>query len=358
MSSESAVQRVELAMFDGRQIFYFDRAPVERRAIDLRPFEPRPLPGEMRQDVLTGEWVAIASHRQTRAFLPPKDLCPLCPTTTDFGTEIADSKFEVVVFENRSPSFSAPSVELPAETIQASGRCEVVVFSDQHEGSFGSLDVAQMRTVLAAWIDRTREISLLPYVEQIFIFENRGEEVGVTLNHPHGQIYSYPFITPRTSTMLQVAQEHFDKTGTPLLTSIIERELQDQIRIIAQNEHWIAYVPYAARYPFEIHVAPKQFVADFAELSDAVADAFPKIAKEVLLRLDGVFGIPMAYIAAWHQAPVRIGRDVLGLHWQITSFRRAPGKLKYLAGSEAAMGAFIMDLKPEQSAQQLRDVQL
>jgi len=354
----SSVQRTELQMFDGRQIFYYDRAPVDRGAVDSRPYEPRPLPGEMRQDELTGEWIAMASHRQGRAFLPPKEFCPLCPTTTDFGTEIADSNFEVVVFENRSPSFSAPSTQLPVDVIQASGRCEVVVFSDAHEGSFGSLNLVQMRTVMSAWIDRTREISKLPYVEQVFAFENRGEEVGVTLNHPHGQIYSYPFITPRTTKMLQVAVEHFDKTGTPLISSIIQRELQDQVRIITQNEHWIAYVPFAARYPFEIHVAPKVFVADLAELSDTVADAFPEIAKEVLLRLDGVFGIPMAYIAAWHQAPVRIGRDVLGLHWQITSIRRAPGKLKYLAGSESAMGAFIMDLKPEQSAGQLRDVQL
>ena len=345
-------------MFDGRQIFYYDRAPVDRGAVDSRPYEPRPLPGEMRQDELTGEWIAMASHRQGRAFLPPKEFCPLCPTTTDFGTEIADSNFEVVVFENRSPSFSAPSTQLPVDVIQASGRCEVVVFSDAHEGSFGSLNLVQMRTVMSAWIDRTREISKLPYVEQVFAFENRGEEVGVTLNHPHGQIYSYPFITPRTTKMLQVAVEHFDKTGTPLISSIIQRELQDQVRIITQNEHWIAYVPFAARYPFEIHVAPKIFVADLAGLSDTVADAFPEIAKEVLLRLDGVFGIPMAYIAAWHQAPVRTGRDVLGLHWQITSVRRAPGKLKYLAGSESAMGAFIMDLKPEQSAGQLRDVQL
>jgi UDPglucose--hexose-1-phosphate uridylyltransferase len=358
MTSAESVKRTELKMFDGRQIFYYDRTPTERSAVDIRPFEARPLPGDMRQDLLTGEWVAMAAHRQARAFLPPKEFCPLCPTKSDFGTEVADSNFEVVVFENRSPSFSAPSNELPAEVVQASGRCEVVVFSDHHEGSFGSLELEQMRTVLAAWIDRTREISLLPYVEQIFIFENRGEEVGVTLNHPHGQIYSYPFITPRTSKMLQVAQEHFDKTGTPLITSIIQREIRDEVRIVAQNEHWIAYVPFAARYPFEIHVAPKKFVPDFAELSLEVADAFPAIAKEVLLRLDGVFGIPMAYIAAWHQAPVRAGRDVLGLHWQITSIRRAPGKLKYLAGSEAAMGAFIMDLKPEQSAAQLRDVQL
>ena len=354
----SFVKRTELQMFDGRQIFYYDSTPANRAAIDLRPFEPRPLPGDMRKDVLTGEWIAIASHRQTRAFLPPKEFCPLCPTKTDFGTEIADSNFEVVVFENRSPSFSAPSDELPPETKQALGRCEVVVFSDHHEGSFGSLDLVHMRTVLAAWIDRTREISKLLYVEQIFVFENRGEEVGVTLNHPHGQIYSYPFITPRTVKMLHVAQEHLAKTGVPLLTSIIEREISDQVRLIAQNEHWVAYVPYAARYPYEIHVAPRVFVPDFAELTDEVADAFPSIAKEVLERLDGVFGIPMAYIAAWHQAPVRIGRDALGLHWQITSVRRAPGKLKYLAGSEAAMGAFIMDVKPEQSAEQLRNVQL
>ena len=345
-------------MFDRRQIFYYDRESIARTAIDSRPFEPRPLPGDMREDILTGEWVAMAAHRQARAFLPPKEFCPLCPTKSDFGTEVADSTFEVVVFENRSPSFSAPSDQLPPETIQALGRCEVVVFSDQHEGSFGNLDLAQMRTVLSAWIDRTREISKLAYVEQVFVFENRGEEVGVTLNHPHGQIYSYPFITPRTTKMLQAAQEHFDKTKTPLLTSVIAREIKDEVRVIAQNEHWIAYVPFAARYPFEIHVAPKVFVPDLAELTDAVADAFPEVAKEVLLRLDGVFGIPMAYIAAWHQAPVRTGRDVLGLHWQITSIRRAPGKLKYLAGSEAAMGAFIMDLEPEQSAAQLRDVQL
>ena len=352
------VKRTELQMFDGRQIFYYDRESIARTAIDSRPFEPRPLPGDMREDILTGEWVAMAAHRQARAFLPPKEFCPLCPTKSDFGTEVADSTFEVVVFENRSPSFSAPSDQLPPETIQALGRCEVVVFSDQHEGSFGNLDLAQMRTVLSAWIDRTREISQLPYAEQVFVFENRGEEVGVTLNHPHGQIYSYPFITPRTTKMLQAAQAHFDKTKTPLLTSVIAREIKDEVRVIAQNEHWIAYVPFAARYPFEIHVAPKVFVPDLAELTDAVADAFPEVAKEVLLRLDGVFGIPMAYIAAWHQAPVRTGRDVLGLHWQITSIRRAPGKLKYLAGSEAAMGAFIMDLEPEQSAAQLRDVQL
>ena len=130
------------------------------------------------------------------------------------------------------------------------------------------------------------------------------------------------------------------------------------MRIISENDEWVAYVPYAARYPFEIHLAPKRSVPDLASLEEKACDTFAVIAKEVLQRLDGVFNTKMAYIAAWHQAPVRVGRDVMRLHWQITSVRRAPGKLKYLAGSESAFGAFMMDVWPEQSAQQLRDVKI
>jgi UDPglucose--hexose-1-phosphate uridylyltransferase len=165
-------------------------------------------------------------------------------------------------------------------------------------------------------------------------------------------------MTPRTEKMLAAANAHFAKTGRVLMDDIVTREIKDGVRIIAQNHHWVAYVPYAARYPFEIHVAPKKSVADLVELSQEQADAFPEVAKEVLARLDGVFGIPMPYMAAWHQAPVSVGRDVLRLHWQITSIRRTPDKLKYLAGSESAMGAFIMDMAPEQSAEQLKAVKL
>jgi UDPglucose--hexose-1-phosphate uridylyltransferase len=154
------------------------------------------------------------------------------------------------------------------------------------------------------------------------------------------------------------AKKYKESTGKNLFDEVVAREIRDEERIIARNDRWIAFVPYAARYPFEIHVAPLNPVADLAELTEQDRDAFAPIALEVMKRLDGVFGIDMAYIAAWHQAPVRVGRDVLRLHWQITSVRRAPGKLKYLAGSESAMGAFIMDMRPEQSAAQLREVVL
>lgn len=363
---DNGVIRQDRQMADGRTIRYYDTNNQRRDAVDSREREEQPGIGELRLDPLVNEWVAMASHRQGRIFLPPKELCPLCPTHDGLLSEIPESDYEVAVFDNRFPSLRPPSDtwQLPQLTgletppVDAAGKCEVVCFTAEHGLSFKDLSVNRIRTLLEAWRDRTREISKLPYIEQVFIFENRGEEIGVTLFHPHGQIYAYSFITPRSSKMLEVAKEHHAKRGRILLDDVIAREIKDEVRIVARNDQWIAYVPWAARYPFEIHVAPLRSVADLAELDSAQCEAFPSIAKEVMQRLDGVFGIEMAYIAAWHQAPIHTGREFLRLHWQITSVRRQPGKLKYLAGSESAMGAFIMDMKPEQSAAQLREVKL
>ena len=362
----AGVIRTSRSMNDGRTIRYYDTAGQSRTAIDERPQEEQPGIGELRLDPLLNEWVAMAAHRQGRIFLPPKELCPLCPTTGELLTEIPEKDFEVVVFDNKSPSLRPPTGDfaLPDEVATdtdegvAAGKCEVICFTDNHGGAFKDLSPQRVRTLLEAWRDRTAELSKAPYIEHIAPFENRGEEIGVTLAHPHGQIYAYSYLPPRVVKMLDIAKAHKAKTGRVLFDDVVAREIRDQVRIIAQNEHWVAYTPYASRYPFEIHVAPLQPVADLTELSPAACDSFPAISLEVMKRLDGVFGIEMAYIAAWHQAPVRQGRDVLRLHWQITSVRRAPGKLKYLAGSESAMGAFIMDMKPEQSAQQLKDVKI
>ena len=362
----AGVHRTDLLMADGRTIRYYDTSDITRAAIDHRSPQLRPPIATLRLDPLTNEWTTVAAHRQSRVFLPPKELCPLCPTQPGLESEIAASSYTVVVFDNRSPSFADPGegfalptwAGLKTKVGEAAGKCEVICFTDHHETSFHQLSEEQIRVVLEALRDRTRELSQEKHIAHIASFENRGEEVGVTLSHPHGQIYAYPFLPPRTATMLKAAKKFYKETGKIALEEIIKREVKDKVRIVTENDHWIAYVPFAARYPFEIHVAPKRSVADLAELSDEQADAYPSIAKEVLQRLDGLFGIDMAYIAAWHQAPVRKGRDVMRLHWQIISVRRAPGKLKYLAGSESAFGAFIMDLAPEQSAQQLRDVRL
>ena len=368
MSSKlgAGVTRTDRPLSDGRTIRYYDTQDQVRAVADKREKAEQPGIGELRLDPLVNEWVAMASHRQGRVFLPPKELCPLCPSTSANLTEVPEEDFEVVVFDNKSPSLRPPVGDwaLPdmagpdTDTGSAAGKCEVICFTADHGQSFKDLSTERIRVLLEAWIDRTRELSQEKFIQHITPFENRGEEVGVTLAHPHGQIYAYSYMPPKVARMLEVAKKHKERTGKVLFDEIVAREIKDEERIVAENRHWVAYVPYAARYSFEIHVAPKVSVADLSELTPEVADAFPAIAKEVLQRLDGVFDIPMAYIAAWHQAPVREGRDLLRLHWQITSVRRAPGKLKYLAGSESSMGAFIMDLRPEQSAAQLREVKL
>ena len=368
MSSKlsAGVTRTDRPLSDGRTIRYYDTKGQVRAAADKREKAEQPGIGELRLDPLVNEWVAMAAHRQGRVFLPPKELCPLCPSTGENLTEVPEEDFEVVVFDNKSPSLRPPEGDwaLPdmagpdTDTGSAAGKCEVICFTADHGKALKDLSTERIRVLLEAWIDRTRELSKEKFIHHIAPFENRGEEVGVTLAHPHGQIYAYSYIPPKVSRMLEVAKKHKERTGKVLFDEIVAREIKDEERIVAENKHWVAYVPYAARYSFEIHVAPKVSVADLSELTSEVADAYPAIAKEVLQRLDGVFDIPMAYIAAWHQAPVREGRDLLRLHWQITSVRRAPGKLKYLAGSESSMGAFIMDLRPEQSAAQLREVKL
>lgn len=366
----AGVVRTDRTLMDGRTIRYYDTQGQSRTAVDERPVEQQPTIGEMRLDPLNNEWVVIAAHRQGRIFLPPKELNPLAPSRPGFLTEIPESDYEVVVFDNRSPSlrppvgdvagnFAAPEhPDFASPAIPAAGKCEVVCYTSDYDSSFKDLSHHQIRTVLEAWRDRTAELSTISYIEHIAPFENRGEEVGVTLNHPHGQIYAYSYLPPKTARMLEVAKNHLAKTGRVLLDDIVAREISDQQRVVCKNDHWVAYVPYASRYPFEIHIAPLRSVTDLVALDEDQCAAFAPIAKEALQRLDGVFGVNMPYIASWHQAPVKQGRDALRLHWQIQSIRRAPGKLKYLAGSESAFGAFMMDLKPEQSAQQLRDVNL
>jgi UDPglucose--hexose-1-phosphate uridylyltransferase len=358
------VKRTVTQLADGRELIYFDeRDDASRDAVDQRDLPPPPPASEMRHDPILDEWVAIAAHRQSRTFLPPSDQCPLCPSSAQWHSEIPAPEYDVVVFENRFPSFShrlgpAEGDILPGlvPTRPGAGRCEVVCFTSDHNASFASLDPGRVRTVLEAWADRTADLSTRDDIEQIFCFENRGEEIGVTLTHPHGQIYAYPFVTPRTRRMLQSARQY--RGPGNLFADVLAAERADGTRIVAGNDCWTAFVPATARWPFEIHLYPNRRVADIPALSGEERDAFGPLYLEILRRLDGMFGLPMPYIAAWHQAPVRVDRDLAYLHLQLFSTRRAPGKLKYLAGSESGMGVFVNDVRPEQAAAMLREVVL
>ncbi|WP_442922290.1 galactose-1-phosphate uridylyltransferase [Microbacterium sp. No. 7] len=371
-SLDAGVVRRSTRLADGRELIYYDdpgTALGPERAVDARALDPRPVTATMRQDVLTGDWISVAAARQNRAFLPPAELDPLAPQTPGNPSEIP-SRYDVAVFENRSPSFGPALAEATGDAPAASdpprglddlaalglgrarssvGRCEVVCFSPAHEGSFGTQSVTRARTVIEAWADRTAALSALPGVQQVFPFENRGEAIGVTLHHPHGQIYAYPYVTPRTSLLLA----SLDRTAPDLFQRILEFE-QAGPRVVLRGEHWTAFVPFAARWPLEVHLMPHRHVPDLAALSGPERDELATLYLRLLRGVDAVYDTPTPYIAAWHQAPVHVGRDTVRLHLQLTSPRRAADKLKFLAGSEAAMGAWIGDVPPETSAERLR----
>jgi UDPglucose--hexose-1-phosphate uridylyltransferase len=357
------VKRTVTHLADGRELIYFDEGDAaDRGEPDRRELPPPPPASEIRYDPILDEWVAIAAHRQTRTHLPPSDECPLCPSTAARSTEIPAYDYDVAVFENRFPSFShrrgaidPPHLPDLTDTRPGYGRCEVVCFTSDHNASFASLTPSRVRLVVEAWADRTAELNTLPDVEQVFCFENRGEAIGVTLSHPHGQIYAYPFVTPRTRRMIESARRH--PSGN-LFADVLAAEQAVTERVVASNEYWTAFVPTWARWPYEIHVYPHRQVPDIPALSNEERDAFGPVYLDVLRRLDGLFGIKMPYIAAWHQAPVRVDRDLSYLHLQVFSIQRAAGKLKYLAGSESGMGVFVNDVRPEQAAERLREVKL
>ncbi|MFF4900811.1 galactose-1-phosphate uridylyltransferase [Streptomyces sp. NPDC001068] len=350
------MKKTSTRLADGRELIYYDlRDDTVRDAVDRRPLERTHTTSEIRRDVLLGDQVAIASHRQGRTYHPPADQCPLCPTRGDRLSEIPDSSYDVVVFENRFPSLAGDS-----------GRCEVVCFTSDHDASFASLTEEQARLVLDAWTDRTSELSHLPSVQQVFCFENRGEEIGVTLGHPHGQIYAYPFTTPRTALMLRSLAAHKEATGGEnLFDAVLERELAGE-RVVLEGEHWAAFVPYAAHWPYEVHLYPKRRVPDLLGLDEAARSEFPRVYLELLRRFDRIFGEgepPTPYIAAWHQAPFGtleefdgVTRDDFALHLELFTIRRTSGKLKFLAGSESGMNVFINDVPPERAAERLREV--
>jgi UDPglucose--hexose-1-phosphate uridylyltransferase len=357
-----AVQRHTLA--DGRELIYFDdpdtTLPPER-ADDLRAPGPRPATATMRQDPLTAEWISIAAARQNRVFLPPAHLDPLAPATPENPSEIPDN-YDVAVFENKSPSFGPllTDADAPAgladlatvglgRTHTSVGRCEVVSFSPEHEGSFASVSVTRARTVIEAWAQRTHDLSQMPGIEQVFPFENRGEAIGVTLRHPHGQIYAYPYVTPRTQRLIDSILSY----GPALFSDILASE-QAGPRMILRGEHWSAFVPFAARWPIEVHMLPHRQVPDFAATTLAERDELAVLYRRLLRGIDAIYETQTPYIAAWHQAPVNVHRDDIRLMLQVTSPRRAENKLKYLAGSEAAMGAWIGDVAPEQAAETIR----
>jgi UDPglucose--hexose-1-phosphate uridylyltransferase len=359
MVATRPVAKTSTSLADGRSLIYFDdRLSPGHRELDTRDLAESSIDPELRFDPLQEEWVIVASHRQERTHLPPLDECPLCPSTPGHATEIPAADYDVVVFENRFPSLT-PTPEITSYggllgVAGGVGQCEVICFSSDHETSFSYLSDERLSTIADSMVDRTQVLSQIPGVEYVLVFENRGSDVGVTLHHPHGQIYAYPFIPPKPKRSLDAAARYWDEYDKCLFCAVLEAELEDGRRIVAGTANFVAYVPSAARWPYEIHIQPRKHVADLADLSREERGELLRLQADVTAAFDGLFAEPMPYLSTVFQAPVHKMRDLAHLRIEVVSPRRAPGKLKYLASSESAAGAFINDIVPERAAAHLR----
>jgi UDPglucose--hexose-1-phosphate uridylyltransferase len=318
----------------------------------------------MRWDPTLREWVAYATHRQDRTFLPPAEYCPLDPTKPGgFPTEVPREHYDIVVFENKFPSFTPGANETGEPgtalmpTVPGRGVCEVVLYSEEHGGTLAGMGERRIRNLVEVWADRYRELGALDFVEYVFVFENKGEVIGVTLHHPHGQIYGYPFVPPRPKKELEAAREHKAEHGSCLHCDLLSQELGDGRRVVAEGEHFAAFVPFHAHYPYEAHLYAKRCAGSLADLTADEKDDLAAVLKRLLAGYDALFGFSLPYIMSMHQAPTDGGgyESVAHFHVEFYPPNRTAGKLKYLAGSESGAGAFIMDALPETTAGKLRE---
>lgn len=329
---------------------------------------------ERRWHPLRREWVTITSHRQSRPWSgadaaqtrhdQPRyvDDCYLCPGNARVSGEQNEDYASVFVFDNDHPSFSGAAASLtPApgiyENAAASGLCRVVCYSPDHSQTMAELSVEGVDRVLACWGEQTRELSARDDVSSVLIFENKGEIVGVSNPHPHGQIYAPSFVFPTIETEAESMRAYSNEKGGELFSAIIRTELEDGQRIVAESDCAVAFLPWFARFPYELYVAPKRPVGFIFELGDDERLSLAGVLSEALIRLDNLWQQSFPYMLVLHQAPCD-GRDTdhYHCHIQIHPPLRGPGLQKFLAGVETGGGHFLNDTDPDDKAAELRAV--
>jgi UDPglucose--hexose-1-phosphate uridylyltransferase len=277
-------------------------------------------------------------------------------------TEVPSEDYDIVVFENKFPSLQQDSSEVIEKDPKffkhgkAQGICEVVLFTSDHDGVMSEKPVNRYIKLVKVWRDRYQELGAKDYIDYVFIFENKGEEVGVTLHHPHGQIYAYPFIPPIIGQELNSSKEYLEKEGECLFCKTLKEEKKDSKRIIISNNSFTAFVPFYASYSYEVHIYANKHLPSFNDFSEKEEIDLAAILKTILMKFDNLFGFVLPYIMAIHQQPTNgTGKEYSHFHIEFYPPYRTKDKLKYLAGSELGVGVFINNSLPEEKAQELRN---
>jgi len=358
------MHKVELTKPDGRALILYSRSEIPKNIQAPSPQNESTMPEpHLRWHPLRGQWVAYASHRQNRTFLPPKEYNPLAPMSSEkIPTELPQGKYDVAVFENLFPTFHlksklAPKLFVP--TAPAQGVCEVVVFTQDTKSSLSKLSLDHINLLVDVWIDRYQELGKRKEIKYVMPFENKGIEMGVTLEHPHGQIYAYPFIPPLAEKELNLNKKFYDEKGKSILEDMLENEIKDKKRLIYEDAHTLAFVPVCARYPYEVWMAPRKRLPSLAAMNPQEKTSFSRCLKTVLLKYDKLWDTPFPYLMTFHQAPTDgIQRAESHFHLEFYPPYRMKGRLKYLAGTELGADVFANDSLPEEKAAELQAVEV
>lgn len=330
---------------------------------------------EERWHPLREEWVIVAAHRQNRPWsgetvehagdrLPQYDPeCYLCPGNARVSGARNPLYSTTFIFDNDHPCVgldAPPPIEIGKGVFRsrpATGIARVVCYSPRHDISLGELDRSEIENLLAIWQDQYLDLGGRPEIAHVLIFENKGEVVGVSNPHPHCQIYATNFVFKTIETEAAAGERHLAATGRTLFRDIISAERQDGRRIICEGDSSIAFVPYFARYAYEVYVAPVMSRASLASLSRAELSDLSETLRRVLVKYDNLWRMPFPYVMALHQAPTD-GASYEGFHFHIEFHPplRSPKLLKYLAGPEIGGGNFLSDTSPEEKAAELRSL--
>ncbi len=307
---------------------------------------PRP---HLRWNPSREEWVTYSAERKHRTSFPPKKYCPFCPgLSLDFPTEIPFTNFEIAVFPNRWASFNSLAENISLDKIESrasKGECEVVVYSSDHSSTISEMPLERIELLTKVWIDRYKILLKNNYVKYVLPFENRGEECGVTLHHPHGQIYAYPFIPPAIETEIKAfKKENF-------LLKIMD-QLEEKY-FVYQNSNFVVAVPPFARYAYEVWVIPRKQIEGPWNFTDIEIEDFAKCIQKVVKGYDNFLKKKCPYIMGLHASPT-LEKNNFHFHVEFYPPLRHDDKPKILAGSESMAGVFIMDVLPEDSAKILR----
>ena len=328
---------------------------------------------EERWHPLREEWVIVAAHRQDRPWSGeivthdggqrPKYAadCYLCPGNARVSGAVNPQYDGIFVFDNDHPCVgmeapAPPEIESSVYRNRAAqGIARVVCYSPRHDLSLALLEKREVQELIAAWQREYVDLGGRREIDHVLTFENKGEVVGVSNPHPHCQIYATNFVFKTIETESRASQRYFNETGRTLFSDIIAAEQRDQVRIISENETAIAFLPYFARYAYEVFVAPKRAAASIASLSDTEARDLAEVLKDMVVRFDNLWQMPFPYVMPLHQAPTD-GGDYRAFHFHIEFHPplRRPSLLKYLAGPEIGGGNFLSDTSPEEKAAELR----